>query len=678
MKKKSLNVASSLQFFKNISIVHRVNIGFGFLVLMMVLTNVLSLQTGSRFNQQLDTVTEEATPLVLQSSQFAVDLLTADKYFKDALTSSEADVIKASSEAFEQSELVFISSLGTLRSMSEGNNELKSRLDALNALDQNYFQVAKQVMNDNINYLEDLQSVKRSTNQLSVMLPQLKKNLSDKVAALNDDYIRWAAESFLNAMAVIELNTLEGLNTSQSKKVSVILKRNNKLIKNFLSATSDLEEEIPELRNDMGHQIDQFVKDSTKSDGVLAAHLKVTQDNEAIAQRVSETSVQITEAISQLSSINDIANAQVDNASENANKMLESSRIQLITAMVIVIPLALLVAWNVASSIKQPLNLLLKTLKAAAAGDMTETVKYQSTNEFGQLADSANSMMEQMRSVLNDISQAAESLSNVSNGNSTTLNTAKVELDNQRQETASVAAAMTEMEQSVREVAKSANITLEKVMEVEEAANSGRQVMSNNITTTHQLSEKLEHSSSVIGEVDSMSNSIGSILDVIRGIADQTNLLALNAAIEAARAGEQGRGFAVVADEVRVLAQKTTNSTTEIQSMIENLQKSAQRAVSVMSECSSEMQASISQSSDANGAMEEIQGIITQISDMSSQIAAAAEQQQATGAEISNNLNRISDISDENYQSIEIVTSTSEELGELAGQQDSLVKRFTL
>ncbi|ELU03212.1 hypothetical protein CAPTEDRAFT_190198, partial [Capitella teleta] len=368
-------------------------------------------------------------------------------------------------------------------------------------------------MNDNINYLEDLQAVKRSTNQLSVMLPQLKKNLSDKVAALNDDYIRWAAESFLNAMAVIELNTLEGLNTSQSKKVSVILKRNNKLIKNFLSATSDLEEEIPELRNDMGHQIDQFVKDSTKSDGVLAAHLKVTQDNEAIAQRVSETSVQITEAITQLSSINDIANAQVDNASENANKMLEASRIQLITAMVIVIPLALLVAWNVASSIKQPLNLLLKTLKAAAAGDMTETVKYQSTNEFGQLADSANSMMEQMRSVLNDISEAAESLSNVSNGNSTTLNTAKVELDNQRQETASVAAAMTEMEQSVREVAKSANITLEKVMEVEEAANSGRQVMSNNITTTHQLSEKLEHSSSVIGEVDSMSNSIGSILD---------------------------------------------------------------------------------------------------------------------------------------------------------------------
>ncbi|WP_055731982.1 methyl-accepting chemotaxis protein [Agarivorans gilvus] len=678
MKKKSLNVASSLQFLKNVSIVHRVNFGFGFLVLMMVLTNILSLQTGNKFNQQLDLVTEEATPLVLQSSEFAVDLLTADKHFKDALTSQNADAIKASGEAFAQSELVFVSSLGTLRSMAEGNNELESHLDTLNNLDQNYFRVATQVIQDYIAYLEAEQNVKRSTNLLSVMLPQLKKNLSDKVVALNDDYIRWASESFLNAMAVVELNTLEGLNTTESAKVEVIFKRNKKLIKNFLEATSDLEDEIPELRNDMGHQIDQFIKDSTQDDGVLAEHLALTKQREDIAQHVDATALEITNAISILTSINEIANQQVDKASSNASAMLDSSRIQLITAMVVVIVLALLVAWNVASAIKQPLSMLLKTLKAAAAGNMTETVAYSSNNEFGQLADSANSMMSQMRTVLLEISQAAESLSNVSKGNSVTLNSAKDELNNQRQETASVAAAMTEMEQSVREVAKSANVTLEKVMEVEEAANSGRKIMSDNITTTHQLSEKLDHSSSVIGEVDNMSNSIGSILDVIRGIADQTNLLALNAAIEAARAGEQGRGFAVVADEVRVLAQKTTNSTTEIQSMIENLQKSAQRAVTVMSECSTEMQSSISQTSDANGAMEEIQGIITQISDMSSQIAAAAEQQQATGAEISTNLNRISDISDDNYQSIEIVTSTSEELGELAAEQDLLVKRFTL
>ncbi|WP_432453428.1 MULTISPECIES: methyl-accepting chemotaxis protein [unclassified Agarivorans] len=678
MNKKSARLGVSLQFYKHISIVHRVNIGFGFLVLMMVLTNVLSLQTGNQFKQQLNVVTEEATPLVLQSSDFAVDLLTADKFFKDALTSTKPDAIKVSSKAFEQSEQEFVSSLATLRKMAQGNSELGSHLDSLSNLDERYFQVAKQVMADNIKYLADLQTVKRSTNQLSVMLPQLKKNLSDKVVELDDDYIRWASESFLNAMVVIELNTLDGLNTSESEKIAVILQRNQKLLKNFNSANADLEDEIPDLRNDMGHQIDQFIKDTTAKDGVLAQHLKVSQDKEAISRRTDETALLITEAIEQLTNINQIANKLVDEASANANTMLATSRLRLYIAMAIVIPLAFLVAWNVASAIKVPLQLLLKTLKSAAAGNMTETVDYQSSNEFGQLADSANSMMKQMRSVLHDISEAAESLSNVSQGNSVTLHTATTELNNQRQETASVAAAMTEMEQSVREVAQSANMTLEKVMEVEAAANSGRSVMSNNITTTHQLSERLDDSSAVIGEVDAMSNNIGSILDVIRGIADQTNLLALNAAIEAARAGEQGRGFAVVADEVRVLAQKTTNSTTEIQTMIENLQKSAQRAVTVMSECSSEMQASIDQTSDANGAMEEIQGIITQISDMSSQIAAAAEQQQATGAEISANLNRISDISDENYESIEIVASTSEELGGLAQEQDALVKRFTL
>ncbi|WP_432467921.1 methyl-accepting chemotaxis protein [Agarivorans sp. Z349TD_8] len=678
MNKKSTRLGVSLQFYKHISIVHRVNIGFGFLVLMMVLTNVLSLQTGNQFKLQLNVVTEEATPLVLQSSDFAVDLLTADKFFKDALTSTKPDAIKVSSKAFEQSEQEFVSSLATLRKMAQGNSELGSHLDSLSNLDERYFQVAKQVMADNIKYLADLQTVKRSTNQLSVMLPQLKKNLSDKVVELDDDYIRWASESFLNAMVVIELNTLDGLNTSESEKIAVILQRNQKLLKNFNSANADLEDEIPDLRNDMGHQIDQFIKDTTAKDGVLAQHLKVSQDKEAISRRTDETALLITEAIEQLTNINQIANKLVDEASANANTMLATSRLRLYIAMAIVIPLAFLVAWNVASAIKVPLQLLLKTLKSAAAGNMTETVDYQSSNEFGQLADSANSMMKQMRSVLHDISEAAESLSNVSQGNSVTLHTATTELNNQRQETASVAAAMTEMEQSVREVAQSANMTLEKVMEVEAAANSGRSVMSNNITTTHQLSERLDDSSAVIGEVDAMSNNIGSILDVIRGIADQTNLLALNAAIEAARAGEQGRGFAVVADEVRVLAQKTTNSTTEIQTMIENLQKSAQRAVTVMSECSSEMQASIDQTSDANGAMEEIQGIITQISDMSSQIAAAAEQQQATGAEISANLNRISDISDENYESIEIVASTSEELGGLAQEQDALVKRFTL
>jgi methyl-accepting chemotaxis protein len=163
-----------------------------------------------------------------------------------------------------------------------------------------------------------------------------------------------------------------------------------------------------------------------------------------------------------------------------------------------------------------------------------------------------------------------------------------------------------------------------------------------------------------------MSSDIGSILDVIRHIAAQTNLLALNAAIEAARAGEQGRGFAVVADEVRVLAKRTTKSTAEIEDMIQNLQHKSGQASSVMQACVSEMNKSLTQTSDANSAMEEIQANIIEISEMSYQIAHAAEEQSLTTNSIARSLEDISQIADDNNLSMEKVAQVSSKLDELA------------
>ena len=297
---------------------------------------------------------------------------------------------------------------------------------------------------------------------------------------------------------------------------------------------------------------------------------------------------------------------------------------------------------------------------------------------FGVSVSQINLLIHQMGDVLKQLSQASTQLNSAAHDNRHTTESVRADLEKQRQETASVAAAMTQMEASVREVAQAANQTLERVQDVEKASEMGRKVMAGNITTTHQLAGKLQQTGKVIGDVSAMSGQIGNILDVIRGIAEQTNLLALNAAIEAARAGEQGRGFAVVADEVRNLAGRTAQSTSEIQTMIENLQQGVARAVNVMQECSREMDSCVDQSSQANNAMEEVQGIVVLISDMSSQIASAAEQQQATSADIATNLNRISDISDLNYQGIERVAETSQQLDSLAEQQEGLVQRFRL
>lgn len=237
---------------------------------------------------------------------------------------------------------------------------------------------------------------------------------------------------------------------------------------------------------------------------------------------------------------------------------------------------------------------------------------------------------------------------------------------------------MTEMEQSVAEVTMSAQHTQQKVHDVENASITGRDVMSQNIHSAHELSARLDESVQAVQQLKSMSNNIGSILDVIRNIADQTNLLALNAAIEAARAGEQGRGFAVVADEVRVLAKRTTESTTEIETMIHSLQQSSNQATAMMQACVYEMNNNIEQASDANSAMEEIQALVIEISQMSSQIAQAAEEQRCTTSDIARNLEDISLIADSNSQAMTDISLSSHQLESLAQTQQQLVTRFTL
>ncbi|MDW2132537.1 methyl-accepting chemotaxis protein, partial [Vibrio sp. 2129(2023)] len=203
-----------------------------------------------------------------------------------------------------------------------------------------------------------------------------------------------------------------------------------------------------------------------------------------------------------------------------------------------------------------------------------------------------------------------------------------------------------EMSHSVQEVAQSAQGSLEMVQRVESASEEGRNVMSSNISTINQLETRLHESVSAVSELQKMSGQIGSILDVIRNIAEQTNLLALNAAIEAARAGEQGRGFAVVADEVRVLSQRTHGSTEEIRTMIETLQSNTKLAVNSMQASTSLADTSVDYAQQAHDSLTSITNSITEINDMAMQIASAAEEQRAVSEDISRNTQGIKDDAD--------------------------------
>ncbi|TNI90107.1 methyl-accepting chemotaxis protein [Aeromonas allosaccharophila] len=666
------------QTMSDLSILQRVYLGFAILVAVMVASSLLTFRSQETLGNALEQVTQQSMPLVIASSQTQITLLSANKWLGDVLTEQDPKQLPAEVAELKQAKAAVGKSLDALRQQVAHHPELQGEMSSLSQQVDSYLQLTDTLPGEHEALLTRLHKVNLAKGQFQVSLPQFKKSLGDMMVTIDDSFIKMLSETLTTKLSAIELSTMDALNQTIPAPIEGALKRNKMQIEGFNSTIKDLQSELKNFENDMGHYVHGFVRDTTASEGVLSQYLALMKQQEQMREKSKQASALIVEIQNRLERITGQSQQLMSQSIQHAKATQSQSTLTQGTSIVVAILIAMLVAYTLGKAIRRPLKELLRVLTEVTQGDMTQRIGFQSKNEFGQLGSQINLLIAQMGEVLVQLSQASAQLNDAAHGNRHTTESVRADLEKQRQETASVAAAMTQMEASVREVAQAANQTLERVQDVEKASETGRKVMAGNITTTHQLAGKLQQTGKVIGDVSAMSGQIGNILDVIRGIAEQTNLLALNAAIEAARAGEQGRGFAVVADEVRSLAGRTAQSTSEIQTMIENLQQGVAKAVTVMQECSREMDSCVEQSSHANNAMEEVQGIVVLISDMSSQIASAAEQQQATSADIATNLNRISDISDLNYQGIERVAETSQQLDSLAEQQESLVKRFRL
>jgi methyl-accepting chemotaxis protein len=237
---------------------------------------------------------------------------------------------------------------------------------------------------------------------------------------------------------------------------------------------------------------------------------------------------------------------------------------------------------------------------------------------------------------------------------------------------------MRQMTTTVQEVARHAEEAASAALAADKDANNGRAIVKKTIDSINVLSGDIHNATSVIQKLQSESNEIGSVLDVIRGIAEQTNLLALNAAIEAARAGEQGRGFAVVADEVRTLASRTQQSTQDIQKMIEKLQSGADDAVKTMEHSLSQVSSSVEQANQTGNSLDTITTAVSTINQMNVHIASAAEQQRLVAEEINRNIENISQISEKSASAARETSSASEELQNWTLRLNNLIDHFRI
>ncbi|RNE88913.1 methyl-accepting chemotaxis protein [Marichromatium sp. AB31] len=329
-------------------------------------------------------------------------------------------------------------------------------------------------------------------------------------------------------------------------------------------------------------------------------------------------------------------------------------------------------------SLVRPLRGVVGALEdiASGDGDLTQRLPAEGRDEVAQLATAFNAFVTRIHDLVRQVSGATSQLASAAEELSVTSDGTREQVQHQHAETDQVATAMNEMTATVQEVARHANDAAKAAREADREATEGAGVVRETIDAIGLLANEVEQAAGVIHRLESDSDEIGKVLDVIRGIAEQTNLLALNAAIEAARAGEQGRGFAVVADEVRNLASRTQTSTKEIQAMIERLQEGANSAVGAMEQGRVRSSETVEQATRAGQSLTTIAGAIAQINDMNTQIASAAEEQSAVAEEIDRNVANIAQSVDTTSQTSGQIAASSDELAKLAAELQEMVGQF--
>ncbi|PTP78928.1 methyl-accepting chemotaxis protein [Vibrio splendidus] len=369
---------------------------------------------------------------------------------------------------------------------------------------------------------------------------------------------------------------------------------------------------------------------------------------------------------------------QMDKATEEANHSTLLTQL-IITAVVITLIVIVLVSWLV-SFLFRDLNRVSAALEeiASGEGDLTQRLEPKSDDEIGQLAANFNRFVGNMHTMVIKLSEVSAALGNQARQTASQAEERSARIQMQQDEINMVATAVNEMAAATQEIAGNADHTAQNSSEAVGACEHGTGQVTQTQSSIQNLAQEVQIATNVILELEEHGNSINAILSNIQGIAEQTNLLALNAAIEAARAGEQGRGFAVVADEVRVLSQRTHGSTQEIQQTIELLQGTTGKAVSIMNDSRSLAETSVDDANSAAASLTQIHAAVERISDMATQIASAAEEQASVTSEITRNTEGIRDVSNELADEAHQAAEQAAQLSELSHELESEISRFKL